>query len=81
MSSVEVNLPEDLQDFVEEKIRHGHFASVSEYVVALVDAARKKRLEIEVALIESLESGPAEEWTSQEWRTIRQRVIARNQQG
>jgi len=81
MSNVEVNFPADLQDFVEKKVRFGQFANVSEYVVALVDAARNKRTEIEAALIESLESGPAEEWTSQEWQAIQQRVIARNQQG
>ncbi len=81
MSLLEVDFPADLRCFVEEKVRLGPFANVSEYIVALVDAARKKRTEIEVALIESLESGPAEEWTSQEWQAIRQRVIARNQRG
>ena len=31
------------------------------------------------ALLEGLQSGPAEEWTSQEWTDIKQRVIDRHQ--
>ena len=79
MSTIAVELPRDLQDFLEATVRQGRFSNVSEYIVALVDAARKKRSEIEAALIDGLQSGPAEEWTSDEWQEIRQRVIARHQ--
>ena len=81
MSTIPVQLPDELQRFVEAKVAHGKFASVSEYIVALVGAAREKRSEIEAALIEGLESGPAEEWTSQEFSDIKQRVMKRHEQG
>ena len=81
MSTIPVQLPDDLQHFVEAKVRRGKFASANEYIVALVDAARSKRSEIEAALIEGLQSGPAEEWTSQEWTDMKQRVIERQQEG
>lgn len=81
MSTIPIELPDDLRRFVEAKVQRGHFTSVNEYIVALVDAVRKKRSEIEAALIEGLESGPAEEWTSQEWADIRHRVISRHQEG
>ena len=81
MSTIPVELPADLREFVESKVQRGQFASANEYIVALIDAARNKRSEIEAALIEGLQSGPAEEWTSQEWADIRQRVIERHQKG
>ena len=81
MSTIPVELPEDLQRFVEANVQRGRFASANEYIVALVDAARSRRSEIETALMEGLESGPAHEWTSQDWADIKQRVIERHQEG
>ena len=79
MSTIPVELPDDLHEFVEAKVQCGQFTNANEYIVALVNAARRKRSEIEAALIEGLESGPAEEWTSQEWADIKQRVVERHQ--
>lgn len=81
MSSIPVNLPQDLREFVETKVKSGQFANAGEYIVALVDIARRKKSDIEAALIEGLESSPAEPWTSQEWQDIKQRVVDRHQQG
>ncbi len=81
MSTISVELPDDLREFVEAKVGRGQFASANESIVALVDAARRKRSEIEAALIEGLASGPAEEWTSQDWADIKQRVMERHQKG
>jgi len=80
MSTIPLELPDDLRQFVEARVQRGEFASANEYIVALVDAARSKRSEIEAALLEGLQSGPAEEWTSQEWADIKQRVIRRHQE-
>lgn len=79
MSAIQVEFPQDLEEFIESKVRHGHFASASEYIVALVESARNGRSAIETALIEGLDSGPAEEWTKQEWESMRQRVIQRHE--
>jgi len=81
MPAIPVELPDDLQEFVEASVQRGRFANANDYIVALVDAARRKRSDIEAALIEGLESGPPEEWASQEWAEMKQRVIARNQEG
>jgi putative addiction module CopG family antidote len=78
MSTIAVELPEDLREFIETKVQRGEFASVSEYIVALVNAARRSKSDIEAALLEGLESGPAQEWTRQEWSDIKQRVMARH---
>jgi hypothetical protein len=37
------------------------FASASDYIAVLVEAARKQKSEIEAALLEGLASGPAED--------------------
>ncbi|MFW6171343.1 MAG: ribbon-helix-helix domain-containing protein [Planctomycetota bacterium] len=80
MPVIPVEFPEDLQEFVEANVRRGQFANANEYIIALVDAARRKRSGLEAALIEGLESGPPEEWTSQEWAEMKQRVIERNRE-
>ncbi|MEI8372638.1 MAG: hypothetical protein WCJ35_07370 [Planctomycetota bacterium] len=81
MATIPLELPSDLQNFVDAKIQSGQFANTGEYIVALVDAARRSRSLIETTLMKGLESGPAVEWTSQEWLEIRQRVIQRHQKG
>jgi antitoxin ParD1/3/4 len=81
MSAIGVDLPPDLLEFIESQVQRGEFGSASEYIVALVDAARNKKSEIESALLVGLESGPAEEWTSQEWSDIKQRLIERHPEG
>lgn len=81
MPTISLELPDDLQEFVEAKVQHGQFADAGQYIVALVDAARSKRTEMEAALIEGLRSGPAEEWTSEEWALMKQRLIERRRKG
>ncbi|MEZ6069901.1 MAG: type II toxin-antitoxin system ParD family antitoxin [Pirellulales bacterium] len=81
MSTIPVNLPDDLAAFVEANVKRGQFASASEYIAALVDAACRKRSEIEAALIDGLESGPAEEWSDDEWAALKQRVALCHEAG
>ena len=81
MNPIPVELPDDLRQFVEERVQVGQFASVNDYIVALVDAARRKRSDLEAALITGLESGAPEEWTSEDWESMKQRVVQRHQEG
>ena len=81
MPAISVELPDDLQQFVEAKVERGQFADASQYIAALVDVARSKRADIEAALIEGLQSGPSEEWTSEDWAAMKQRVTERHQEG
>jgi putative addiction module CopG family antidote len=81
MSTIPLELPAELQTFVDARAQAGHYGSASEYIVALVDAARRSQSSLEAALLDGLSSGPAEEWTSDEWAEIRNRVMARRQKG
>jgi len=76
--TIPVDLPPDLKEFVDAKVQQGKFATASEYVVALISAARDKRSDLEAALIEGLDSGPPEEWTRREWQQMKERVVARH---
>ena len=79
MAAISVELPQDLREFIDVNIRHGKFTSANDYIVALVESARDGRSAIEAALLEGLESGPAEEWTKDEWVRIKQCVAERHQ--
>jgi len=79
MASIPLELPGDLQTFVDAQVRTGQFNNANDYTVALVVAARQSRSSIETALLEGLHSGPAEEWMSREWAEIRERVTQRHQ--
>jgi putative addiction module CopG family antidote len=77
MSSISVQLPAELEQFVKAKVSAGQYATASDYIVALLDAARRQRSSLEAALLEGLASGPPTEWTDLEWQSIRQRMVQR----
>ncbi|PHS03082.1 MAG: type II toxin-antitoxin system ParD family antitoxin [Blastopirellula sp.] len=81
MSTIPIDLPDDLRAFVESNVERGDFANVNEYIIALIHAARSNRSNLEGALLAGLDSGPAEEFTSQEWTGIKQRLMDRHQEG
>lgn len=78
MCTISVELPSHLLEFVERKVAEGQFECASEYLVALVRAACENRASIEATLMEGINSGPTEEWKSQEWQAIRDRVRDRH---
>ena len=79
MATISVEVPQELHEFIESKVKHGGFANANDYIVALVSSARNGCSTVESALLEGIESGPAEEWTKTEWDDIRQRVTQRHQ--
>ena len=78
MSSIPVDLPDDLMQFVDQGTKNGGFANPSQFIVALVAAANEKQGEIEQALLAGINSGPAEPWTDEEWQAIKQRVVSKS---
>ena len=78
MSSIPVDLPDDLMQFVAQGTKDGGFTDPSQFIVALVAAANEKQGEIEQALLAGISSGPAEPWTEEEWQTIKQRVVSKS---
>jgi antitoxin ParD1/3/4 len=67
--SIVVQLPETAQSFVEEQVAAGRFNSPSDFIVSLVEEARRNaaRDRLEQLLIEGLDSGPGIEVTPEYW--------------
>ena len=76
---MKVSLPESLAEFVEQQVSSGKYASVEQYLGALIEADQKQkaREHLETLIQEGLDSGPASEMTAQDWEHIRQEGLAR----
>lgn len=75
-----VSLPQSLRSFVEERVANSSYTSASEYVRELIRKDREQLAaqgRLEELLVEGLASGPAAEWTEEDWSTIRGRVMQR----
>jgi Arc/MetJ-type ribon-helix-helix transcriptional regulator len=51
MSPLQIQLPEDLRAAAERAVSSGRFATVDEYIAALIRADRERDLEIEAELV------------------------------
>ena len=83
-ASMNVSLPEALEDYVQERVAEGTFSNPSDYVRALIREDRKRRAEerLDELLMEGINSGPAEPMTAEDWADIRANLeehIARRQ--
>lgn len=74
-----VALPESMKDFVHEQVASGAYTSASEYVRELIREAQKRKAqeEIEVLLLEGLNSGPPIEIDDHFWKELWSRSEAR----
>jgi antitoxin ParD1/3/4 len=79
MTSMEITLPDPLKRFVEEQVSKGEYATVSEYLGALIREAQRRadHHELEAMLLAGLQS-PTSEMTAAEWSALRARVLSRS---
>jgi antitoxin ParD1/3/4 len=79
MTSMEITLPEPLKLFVEEQVSKGEYATVSEYLGALIREAQRRADQhgLEAKLLAGLQS-PTSEMTAAEWSALRARVLSRS---
>ena len=73
MTSLNISLPTELKEFIEEMIASGGYGTASEYVRELIREARKRAAEekLEALLLEGLNSGEPIEVTPQFWEDLR----------
>jgi antitoxin ParD1/3/4 len=81
MASVKLNLPEELQEFVDAQVEVGQFDGPGEYIEALIARAKKGKEKLEALLIEGLESGDPIPLDADEWSRIRSEVTERSTNG
>ncbi len=77
-----ISLPDQLKDFVDEQVGSGRYGSPSEYVIDLIrldligDAERRKTHDgLEALLMEGLHSGRPTEMTIQDWEDVRSEAV------
>lgn len=77
MQTMNISLPEQLKDFVDEQIGSGRYSSVSEYIRDLIrdDERRKAQEKLESMLLEGLQSGAPTEMTRDDWADIRRAAL------
>ena len=59
MAVVNISLPDQMKEYVDQRLREGHFSTTSEYFRDLVREDQKRRAQerLEALLLEGLESG------------------------
>jgi antitoxin ParD1/3/4 len=79
MSSINFSVPDDLREFVDERVASAGFSTPSEYMRHLIreDRRRAAQEQLEALLLEGLDSGPSEPWTEAELEDIRSAVRER----
>jgi antitoxin ParD1/3/4 len=72
-----ISLPDQLKEFVDDQIGSGRYSSVSEYVRDLIrgDERRKAQEKLEMMLVEGIQSSEPTGMTSQDWADIRREAV------
>jgi antitoxin ParD1/3/4 len=78
-ATMNVSLPEALEDYVQERVAQGAFSDPSDYIRTLIREDRKRQAEerLEALLLEGLDSGDTAPLDAAEWERIRQEVRER----
>ena len=76
MQTMNISLPDQLKEFVDDQVRSGRYSSVSEYVRDLIrdDEKRKAEEKLEALLLEGIQSSGPSEMTRQDWDDIRRQA-------
>ena len=72
MRTMNISLPEQLKDFVDEQVGSGRYSNVSEYARDLIrgDARRKAHEKLEVLLMEGIQTREPSEMTREDWEDV-----------
>ena len=81
MTTVNLDLPEELQQFVNGQAEAGRFDGPAAYIQALIERAKNGKERLEALLIEGLESGDPIRLDADEWSRIRRDVEQRLSNG
>lgn len=81
MATVNLNLSEELQEFVNSQVETGQFDGASGYIEALIARAKNGKEKLEALLIEGLDSGVPIPLDADEWARIRHDVEQRISNG
>jgi antitoxin ParD1/3/4 len=77
--TIHISLPESLKEYMDERVNEEHYATLSDYIRALVREDQKRRAEerLEKLLLEGLEAGHGAALESKEWKQFKKKVLSR----
>jgi antitoxin ParD1/3/4 len=77
-TTMNVSLPKDLKEWVDDQVQAGGYGTASEYLRDVLRRARERqaRRAIDEKLIEAFESGPALVMDDKDWASIRRAAKA-----
>ena len=80
MDTMNIALPQNMKQFVQEQVAKGGYSSVSEYVRDLIrtDQKEKIRAALEAEVLKGLNSGDSTPMTDQDWQQIRGEIRERH---
>ncbi|MDA1051908.1 MAG: type II toxin-antitoxin system ParD family antitoxin [Planctomycetota bacterium] len=81
MTTVSVNLSEELQQFVNGQAEAGRFDGPAGYIESLIERAKSGQEKLEALLIEGLDSGDPIRLDADEWSHLRRDVEQRLSNG
>ena len=74
MSTIEVDLPDNVFEFAKGEAERQGFRSVDEFVAAVLTRAKETRSRIEKQLAEGLAGGPAQPFSPSEFEDLREKI-------
>lgn len=80
MTSLNISLPEELREFVDERVKSRGYGTASEYIRELIreDRMRAAEEKLEALLLEGLDSGDPIEVTPEFWKELRAELRERH---
>ncbi len=80
MDTMNIALPENMKQYVQEQVARGGYSSVSEYVRDLIRTDRREnvRAALEAEVLKGLHSGNSTPMTEEDWEEIRSELRKRH---
>ena len=81
MTTVNLNLSDELQQFLNNQVEAGQFNEPAEYIEALIRRAKSGKEKLDALLLEGLDSGDPVPLDAAEWNRIHHEVEQRLSHG
>jgi antitoxin ParD1/3/4 len=77
MFKINISLPEQLQEFLEQQVAAGGYANTNEYINYLISQEQERiaQKKLETLLIEGVDSGDVVEVTDEWWEQKRAKLV------
>jgi len=78
MSSISVNVPDQIMAAIAKRAKNSGYTDVSEFVSQFILRISERQTEVEELAIEGLQSGPSEPWNAKEIEAIRSKLKSKH---